>query len=117
MSENIGVGYRPAQDGFCMACGSSRGLILHILVQGWQTRFCDECFDQVIAEVKRRRQRAVPTMRRIGQRSPIPLKELQEAMEKDFRQQMIDSLTPDRGYGFPTDNVYALVAKYWLNKK
>jgi len=31
-----------------------------------------------------------------------------EAMQADFRQHAIDSLTPDRGYGFPTDNTKKL---------
>lgn len=48
---------------------------------------------------------------------PIPRKELRVAMWKDFEQHMIDSLTPDRGYPFPTDNIEALIIKYWNKYK
>lgn len=41
----------------------------------------------------------------------IPLNELKEAMEKDFEQHMINSITPDRGYPFPVDNVRVVIDK------
>jgi hypothetical protein len=40
-----------------------------------------------------------------------PLEELKQAMMKDFEQRCIDSLTPDRGYDFPTENVRAIIVK------
>ena len=46
---------------------------------------------------------------------PIPHEELKKAMMKDFDQRCIDSLTPDRGYGFPMDNVEVVILKYWPN--
>lgn len=36
---------------------------------------------------------------------------IRKAVEADFHQQMIDSLTPDRGYMTPIDNVRALIVE------
>ncbi len=36
-------------------------------------------------------------------------KRIRKAVEADFKQWMIDSLTPDRGYLTPIDNVRALI--------
>jgi hypothetical protein len=38
---------------------------------------------------------------------------LKEAMQKDYYQLLTDSLTPDRGYAFPTDNVMKLIEEYF----
>jgi len=38
--------------------------------------------------------------------------EIKTAMEADFQQWFTNSLTPDRGYPFPIDNVKALITKY-----
>ena len=46
---------------------------------------------------------------------PIPREKLKAAMMQDFEQRCIDSMTPDRGYGFPMDNVESVITKYWPN--
>lgn len=38
-------------------------------------------------------------------------KKLREALDKDFSQFMINSLTPDRGYPTPVDNVEEFITK------
>jgi len=38
---------------------------------------------------------------------------LRVAMEKDYYQLLTDSLTPDRGYPFPIDNVKKLLMQYF----
>lgn len=48
--------------------------------------------------------------------TPKQRKRLIEAMQADFNQHYIDSLTPDRGYGFPTDNVEKFLSRLRVKK-
>jgi hypothetical protein len=43
----------------------------------------------------------------------ITIHELRAAMKLDFNQHIINSMTPDRGYPFPVDNVLELIEKNW----
>lgn len=44
-------------------------------------------------------------------------KALRVAMGRDMSQWMINSLTPDRGYGVPIDNIWAVVEPLLFPKK
>lgn len=57
-NENLRVGYRPAREGYCTACGKSHGPILHVLAGNWLTRFCDDCLTQVVADAKHGRKQS-----------------------------------------------------------